>query len=191
MKEKDLLAGFLVGNELHDVVTLQQFSQYFPSQYRTHPEVKDLYRAYLSARHQARTKVRRNIEVEVRRNPFHLDPQASGSCVVDVDDSLDEDVLGTDDMEIEGVDKHLTLDQAIQELVRAEKIYKQEIKQLEEECNEFAQEFQDMDREMEAVQLPEQSASNTGEEALLKNLQHLIAICDSIAVKPPQDSPES
>jgi hypothetical protein len=41
------------------------------------------------------------------------------------------------------VDKHLTLDQAIYELTVAEKIYKKEIEQLEQECSAIAQEFQE------------------------------------------------
>lgn len=79
MKEKDLLSSFLLGNELHDSVTLQQFTHMFPPAFRTHPEVKDLYRAYLNSRHQVKTKIKRNIDIEVRRNPFHLAvDQASG-----------------------------------------------------------------------------------------------------------------
>lgn len=79
MKEKDLLTSFLLGNELHDSVTLQQFTKMFPPAFRTQPEVKDLYRVYLNSRHQVKTKIKRNIDIEVRRNPFHLAvDQASG-----------------------------------------------------------------------------------------------------------------
>jgi len=82
MKEKDLLSSFLLGNELHDSVTLQQFTHMFPPAFRTHPEVKDLYRAYLNSRHQVKTKIKRNIDIEVRRNPFHIIvDQASGQDV--------------------------------------------------------------------------------------------------------------
>jgi hypothetical protein len=105
MKEKDLLSSFLVGNELHDSVTLQQFMGFFPAAYRTHPEVKDLYRAYLNSRHHVRNKVRRNIDIEVRRNPFHLDqlpaaePETGGSLTA----TSGEDALlrDEDDMDIE------------------------------------------------------------------------------------------
>lgn len=78
MKEKDLLTSFLLGNELHDSVTLQQFTKMFPPAFRTHPEVKDLYRAYLNSRHQVKTKIKRNIDIEVRRNPFHLAVNQAG-----------------------------------------------------------------------------------------------------------------
>lgn len=71
MKEKDLLSSFLVGNELHDSITFTKFTSYFPPAYRSSPEVKDLYRAFMNSRHQIRTRVRRNIEIEARRNPFH------------------------------------------------------------------------------------------------------------------------
>ncbi|KAG0309291.1 hypothetical protein BGZ98_003893 [Dissophora globulifera] len=143
MREKDLLTKFLVGNELHDSVTLQQFTQSFPTSYQSSPEIKDLYRVYLNARHQVRGKVRRNIEIEVRRNPFHLDQyheQQFGH--VDGNDDQEYSIATSDDMDIEDVDKHLTLDQAIQELTQAENIFLQEIGQLEVECNEFTQEFQ-------------------------------------------------
>lgn len=96
MKEKDLLSRFLVGNELHDSVTLQQFKAFFPSAYQSHPDVKHLYRAYLNARHQTRSKVRRNIDVEVRRNPFNLDIQES-----DEGSSRTSDDYDGNDMDIE------------------------------------------------------------------------------------------
>lgn len=41
------------------------------------------------------------------------------------------------------MDKHLTLDKAIQELAVAEKIYKKEVEKLERECSAIAQEFQE------------------------------------------------
>lgn len=41
------------------------------------------------------------------------------------------------------MDKHLTLDQAIHELSVAEKIFKKEIEELEQECSAIAQEFQE------------------------------------------------
>lgn len=41
------------------------------------------------------------------------------------------------------MDKHLTLDKAIQELAVAEKIYKKEVEKLERECTAIAQEFQE------------------------------------------------
>jgi hypothetical protein len=75
MKEKDLLSSFLVGNELHDSITFSKFTSYFPHTYRSSPEVKDLYRAFMNSRHQVRTRVRRNIEIEARRNPFHTSPE--------------------------------------------------------------------------------------------------------------------
>ena len=104
MREKDLLTKFLVGNELHDSVTFQQFTQLFPVSYQSHPEIKDLYRAYLNARDQVRSKVRRNIEIEVRRNPFYLDQQTGweprGAETGEVHE-LDDDVTITDDMDIE------------------------------------------------------------------------------------------
>lgn len=174
MKEKDLIAKFLVGNELYDSVTLQQFKTLFPASAQSHPEVKHLYRAYLNARHQVRTKVRRNIDIEVKRNPFNLNiPQESGVGIrgsIETSESHDVDstMLSTDDMDIEvgstpsytsnavyqarhssrspcsqDTDKYLTLDQAIQELAQAERIYKSEIEMLEKECNEFAQEFEE------------------------------------------------
>ncbi|ORZ27525.1 hypothetical protein BCR41DRAFT_346933 [Lobosporangium transversale] len=194
MKEKDLLTNFLVGNELHDVVTLNQFIQFFPSQYRSHPEVKDLYRTYLNARHQTRTKVRKNIDIEVRRNPLLLDSNSGH----DVDTSktlrlhdngdIDRGISTDDDVDIEDVDKHLTLDQAIQELIQAEKIYKREITQLEQECNDFAEEFQKLDREMEGVQVPGHHLNSLREESLMKDIQKLIQLCDSITDKIPTDS---
>jgi len=102
MKEKDLLSSFLVGNELHDSVTFQQFANFFPSAYKNHPDIKSLYRAYLDSRHHVRNKVRRNIDLEVRRNPFHLDqlptqPETESSAVGE-ESSLS---LNEDDMDIE------------------------------------------------------------------------------------------
>ncbi|KAG0367250.1 hypothetical protein BGZ54_004177 [Gamsiella multidivaricata] len=177
MKEKDLLSKFLVGNELHDSVTLQQFKTFFPSSYRSHPEVNDLYRAYLNARHQARSKVRRNIDIEVRRNPYNLDQQArsdteaNASSTAAQSSDIDLGATDTDAMDIEDVDKHLTLDQAIQELLQAESIFKREIGRLEKECDEFVQEFQDLDREMDAVKAPENPAISLSEQSLMEDLQ--------------------
>ncbi|KAF9360233.1 hypothetical protein BGX34_007886 [Mortierella sp. NVP85] len=178
MKEKDLLSNFLVGNELHDSVTLQQFKAFFPTAYQSHPDVKHLYRAYLNARHQTRTKVRRNIDVEVRRNPFNLDipePDDDGSGSSRTSDDYDGN-----DMDIEDTDKHLTLDQAIQELGQAERIYKNEIETLERQCNEFTQELEDLDREMGTIKTPEEFRSGLSEDSLMRDLQNLIQLCDSI-----------
>ncbi|KAG0002305.1 hypothetical protein BGZ79_003217 [Entomortierella chlamydospora] len=184
MKEKDLLSTFLVGNELHDVVTFNQFTQFFPHTYRSHPEVKDLYRVYQNARHQARTKVKRNIDIEVRRNPFHLDQQGSRH-IAEEEASTDDDQIESrrDDaleIDIEDVDKHLTLDQAIQELLQAENIYKREIDKLEKECQEFAQEFQSLDRDMDSIQVTEGSQNVVDAESLITELQDLIKLCSSI-----------
>ncbi|KAF9184997.1 hypothetical protein BGZ51_002992 [Haplosporangium sp. Z 767] len=191
MKEKDLLSSFLVGNELHDSVTFSQFSQFFPYAYRSHPEVKDLYRAYLNARHQVRSKVKRNIEIEVKRNPFHLeyhsgtrtsdDTQVGGRIDNMVqDDDLEDDLLMSEDMDIEDTDKHLTLDQAIRELALAEKIYKKEIEIMEKECSDFAQEFQDLDRELNSLDVPIEPVEGVDEQALVKDLQDLLKQCNSI-----------
>ncbi|KAF9438611.1 hypothetical protein BGZ76_006510 [Entomortierella beljakovae] len=187
MKEKDLLTSFLVGNELHDVVTFQQFTQFFPSTHRSNPEVKDLYHAYQNSRHQARTKVKRNIDIEVKRNPFYPDqfndPSTSASTSEVRDDSRMDHVVhhvDTLDMDIEDVDKHLTLDQAIQELIHAENIYKQEVENLEKDCQEFAQEFQNLDRDMDSIQVRNDSENEVDKDYLVKELQDLIVICDSI-----------
>ncbi|KAG0280020.1 hypothetical protein BGZ95_011529 [Linnemannia exigua] len=157
MKEKDLLASFLVGNELHDSVTFTKFTSYFPSAHRSNPELKDLYRAYTNTRHQVRTRVRRNIEVEARRNPFHTaleqqeqqrsqhdhqQQQDSEAMTLEGFDELEPEGIDTH-MDIEDVDKHLTLDQAIQELALAEKTFKKVIEQMERDCNTIAQEFQE------------------------------------------------
>ncbi|KAI8603781.1 hypothetical protein EDD21DRAFT_368136 [Dissophora ornata] len=190
MKEKDLLTKFLVGNELHDSVTSQQFAQLFPASYQSHPEIKDLYRAYLNARHQVRSKVRRNIDIEVRRNPFHLDQQTGWELrggVTEEVHGLDDDATVTDDMDIEDVDKHLTLDQAIQELLQAENIIKREIGQLEKECDDFAQEFQELDREMSSMEVPNGAAGVANEKSLMGDLQSLIALCDSITGSAPME----
>ncbi|KAG0243912.1 hypothetical protein B0O80DRAFT_493208 [Mortierella sp. GBAus27b] len=193
MKEKDLLARFLVGNELHDSVTLQQFKSSFPASYQSHPEVKHLYRAYLNARHQVRTKVRRNIDIEVKRNPFNLDIQHGSD--VDIQGSsraehdMDSTMSTSDDMDIEDTDKHLTLDQAIQELAQAERIYRSEIENLEAQCNEFTRELEDLDREMDTVRIPKGSWSGIDDEQqVMKELQNLIQLCDSVL---DSTSPES
>ncbi|KAF8942162.1 hypothetical protein BGZ52_012800, partial [Haplosporangium bisporale] len=78
------------------------------------------------------------------------------------------------------VDKHLSLDQAIQELSAAEKIYKEEIQRLEDECASFAQDFQDLDKQMESTHVPQSSADGFSDEALMVDLQELIRLCDSI-----------
>ncbi|KAF9315184.1 hypothetical protein BG003_003421 [Podila horticola] len=176
MKEKDLLTSFLLGNELHDSVTLQQFTKMFPPAFRTHPEVKDLYRAYLNSRHQVKTKIKRNIDIEVRRNPFHLAVNQAGGQGASSIRKREDDL---EDMDIVDVDKHLTLDQAIQELSAAEKIYKEEIQRLEDDCASFAQEFQDLDKQMESTHVP-QSSYEFSDEALMTDLQELIRLCDSI-----------
>ncbi|KFH70710.1 hypothetical protein MVEG_03558 [Podila verticillata NRRL 6337] len=178
MKEKDLLSSFLLGNELHDSVTLQQFTHMFPPAFRTHPEVKDLYRAYLNSRHQVKTKIKRNIDIEVRRNPFHLAVDQTGGR--DASSSSKKRGDDLDNMNIEDVDKHLSLDQAIQELSAAEKIYKEEIQRLEDECASFAQDFQDLDKQMESTHVPQSSADGFSDEALMVDLQELIRLCDSI-----------
>ncbi|KAG0316979.1 hypothetical protein BGZ99_006563 [Dissophora globulifera] len=189
MREKDLLTKFLVGNELHDSVTLQQFTQSFPTSYQSSPEIKDLYRVYLNARHQVRGKVRRNIEIEVRRNPFHLDQYHEQQFDhVDGNDDQEYSVATSDDMDIEDIDKHLTLDQAIQELTQAENIFLEEIRQLEAECNEFTQEFQNLDRGMDNIRVPREPAHGVNEEALMKDLQNLITLCDTITESVPSDS---
>ncbi|KAG0200823.1 hypothetical protein BGX28_006209 [Mortierella sp. GBA30] len=183
MKEKDLLSSFLVGNELHDSISFTQFARFFPNAYKSHPETKDLYRAYLNARHQVRKKVQRNIDIEVRRNPFQFETQTGAGTAGGVSEEPQNDIIGADDMDIEDVDKHLTLDQAIQELTLAEKIYKKEIERLEQECSDFAQEFQNLDREMGSIQVPDRPVEGVDEEALMKDLEvsdDLIMRCDSI-----------
>ncbi|KAF9941311.1 hypothetical protein BGZ67_005362 [Mortierella alpina] len=179
MKEKDLLSSFLVGNELHDSISFTQFVKLFPHAYKTHPETKDLYRAYLNARHQIRKKVQRNIDIEARRNPFQFDAQTgaeapvSGIAVLGNAHTSErgDDLTVTEDMDIEDVDKHLTLDQAIQELTLAEKIYKKEVERLEKECNDFAEEFQSLDKEMSAIVVPNGPVTGIDEAALMKDLQ--------------------
>ncbi|KAF9286954.1 hypothetical protein BGZ68_002384 [Mortierella alpina] len=188
MKEKDLLSSFLVGNELHDSISFTQFVKLFPHAYKTHPEAKDLYRAYLNARHQIRKKVQRNIDIEARRNPFQLDAQAGVEAPVRDIAVLEnahttergDGLTATEDMDIEDVDKHLTLDQAIQELALAEKIYKKEVERLEMECNDFAEEFQNLDKELSSFAVPNGHVDGIDEEALMKDLQDLIERCDSI-----------
>ncbi|KAF9908695.1 hypothetical protein EC991_009623 [Linnemannia zychae] len=190
MKEKDLLASFLVGNELHDSVTFTKFTSYFPSAYRSNPELKDLYRAYTNTRHQVRTKVRRNIEIEARRNPFHTTPeqqqlalqqQQQQDSVMTLEGFDELEPEGDDTyMEIEDVDKHLTLDQAIQELALAEKTYKKVIDQMERDCNAIAQEFQDLDQEVDAVNVPGRRLQGVNEADLAADLQNLIAMCNSL-----------
>ncbi|KAF9335780.1 hypothetical protein BG006_010670 [Podila minutissima] len=177
MKEKDLLTSFLLGNELHDSVTLQQFTKMFPPAFRTQPEVKDLYRVYLNSRHQIKTTIKRNIDIEVRRNPFHLAVDQASRQGASFSSRKREDDL--EDIDIEDVDKHLTLDQAIQELSVAEKIYKEEIQKLENDCASFAQEFQDLDKQMESTHVP-QSLDEFSDEALMTDLQELIRLCGSI-----------
>ncbi|CAO3564830.1 unnamed protein product [Mortierella alpina] len=188
MKEKDLLSSFLVGNELHDSISFTQFVKLFPHTYKTHPEAKDLYRAYLNARHQIRKKVQRNIDIEVRRNPFQLDAQTGVEAIISNIAVLEntrasergDELTVTEDMDIEDIDKHLTLDQAIQELGLAEKIYKKEVERLEKECNDFAEEFQSLDKKMSAIVVPNAPVPGIDEEALMKDLQDLIERCDSI-----------
>ncbi|KAF9130044.1 hypothetical protein BGW39_003532 [Mortierella sp. 14UC] len=190
MKEKDLLASFLVGNELHDSVTFTKFTSYFPSAYRSSPELKDLYRAYTNTRHQVRTRVRRNIEIEARRNPFHTTPeqqqlaqlqqqQQDSAMTLEGFDELEPEDDDTY-MDIEDVDKHLTLDQAIHELTLAEKTYKKVIEQMERDCHAIAQEFQDLDQEMDAVNVPSRRLQGVNEADLAADLQNLIAMCDSL-----------
>ncbi|KAG0378352.1 hypothetical protein BGX24_004084 [Mortierella sp. AD032] len=194
MKEKDLLASFLVGNELHDSVTFTKFTSYFPSAHRSNPELKDLYRAYTNTRHQVRTKVRRNIEVEARRNPFHTTPeqqqleqqrqhheqqQDSAMMALEGFDELEPEDIDTY-MDIEDVDKHLTLDQAIQELALAEKTYKKVMEQMERDCNTIAQEFQDLDQEVDSVIVPSKRLLGVNEVDLANDLQTLIEMCDSL-----------
>ncbi|KAF8970773.1 hypothetical protein BGZ46_010386 [Entomortierella lignicola] len=186
MKEKDLLSTFLVGNELHDVVTFNQFTQFFPQTYRSHPEVKDLYRVYQNARHQARTKVKRNIEIEVRRNPFHLEQQQARRNTEEEEGSINGHQIGYD-LDIEDIDKHLTLDQAIQELIQAENIYKREIDILEKDCNDFAQEFQNLDRDMDSIQVKGESENVVDRESLARELQDLIKLCNSIMDPTPTE----
>ncbi|KAG0289134.1 hypothetical protein BGZ96_007227 [Linnemannia gamsii] len=190
MKEKDLLSSFLVGNELHDSITFTKFTSYFPPAYRTSPEVKDLYRAFMNSRHQVRTRVRRNIEIEARRNPFHTSSeqelqqqerekeQDRVMALEGFDELVPEDMDIC--MEIEDVDKHLTLDQAIHELSVAEKIFKKEIEELELECNAIAQEFQDLDQEVDFVRVPGVPFEGINEAALANDLQSLIAMCNSL-----------
>ncbi|KAF9100078.1 hypothetical protein BGX27_000487 [Mortierella sp. AM989] len=192
MKEKDLLTTFLVGNELHDVVTFNQFAQFFPQAYRSHPEVKDLYRVYQNARHQTKERVKKNIDIEVRRNPFYLGQQetslGTGEDASMGDDQMDIQSNDTSEMDIEDVDKNLTLDQAIQELVHAESIYKREIEKLEMECQEFAQEFQKyasmylirLDQDMDSVRVTEGVENEVDKESLIMDLQNLIKLCNSI-----------
>ncbi|KAF9966453.1 hypothetical protein BGZ70_002293 [Mortierella alpina] len=72
---------------------------------------------------------------------------------------------------MDDTDKHLTLDQAIQELALAEKIYKKEVERLEKECNDFAEEFQSLDKEMSAIVVPNAPMPGIDEEALMKDLQ--------------------
>ncbi|KAG0056488.1 hypothetical protein BGZ83_004746 [Gryganskiella cystojenkinii] len=161
---------------------------FFPSAHRSHPEVKDLYRAYLNSRHHVRSKVRRNIEIEVRRNPFHLDqlptqPAETGASSLASSAAAGEDVYlrdDDDDMDIEDVDKSLTLDQAIQELALAERIFKKEIRTLETDCNNFAKEFQNLDSDMEALKLPGKSTTGVDELELMKELQELLELSTSI-----------
>ncbi|KAF9340978.1 hypothetical protein BGZ91_011510 [Linnemannia elongata] len=198
MKEKELLASFLVGSELHDSVSFTKFTSYFPANLRTHPEVKDLYRAYMTSRHNVRNKVKRNIEIEARRNPFYISPQQvqeqerererDGRKEEERDDELMAlegfEELEPEDMdyymELDDVDKYLTLDKAIQELAVAEKIYKKEVEKLERECTAIAQEFQDLDLEVNSVKVPNQPFEGVNEAALASDLQSLIAMCDAL-----------
>ncbi|KAF8944362.1 hypothetical protein BGZ47_004331 [Haplosporangium gracile] len=193
MKEKELLTSFLVGNELHDSVTFTKFTSYFPVAYKTHPEVKDLYRAYMNSRHQVRTKVKRNIEIEARRNPYYSSPQQAQEQGRETEGKQEKDsemvLEGFDElvpedmdfyMELDDVDKHLTLDQAIQELAVAESIYKKEIEKLERESNAIAQEFQDLDLDVDSIKVPNLPFEGVNEAALASDLQSLIAMCDAI-----------
>lgn len=119
MKEKELLASFLVGSELHDSVSFTKFTSYFPANLRTHPEVKDLYRAYMTSRHNVRNKVKRNIEIEARRNPFYISPQQvqeqerererDGRKEEERDDELMA-LEGFDELEPEDMDYYMELD---------------------------------------------------------------------------------
>ncbi|KAF9428278.1 hypothetical protein BGZ94_002909 [Podila epigama] len=140
----------------------------FPKQYRSHPDIKDLYRAYLNSRHQVKSKIKRNIDVEVRRNPFHLVAEQEGQQ--SIPSSSAQPTIEEDDMDIEDVDKHLTLDQAIQELTTAEKIYKEEVTRLKD----------NLDHQMESIRLPSSASIDVDEEALMLNLKDLIGLCDSI-----------
>ncbi|KAG0240664.1 hypothetical protein BGW41_006747 [Actinomortierella wolfii] len=220
MREEDLLASFLIDNEFQDTISFAHFVRLFPSKYRTHPDLKDLYRLYLSSRSSVRAIVRENIaeyaaqqqqgeaerEEEKRRahaqrknrrpvtrltaGSSHRSTSASASTATET-----ATVAGSrgdsgtyhgsdesdDDMGLEGTDKHLTLPQAIDELLIARGVLEAEIERLESECQQYAEDIQSTEKKLDDVNIPSVPFKNYQENELFENLEQLIQLCDAIA----------
>ncbi|KAF9967144.1 hypothetical protein BGZ73_000686 [Actinomortierella ambigua] len=230
MREEDLLTSFLIDNEFRDTVSFAQFIRLFPSKYHSHPDLKDLYRAYLASRTRLRDLVRDNIAQHGRRQQEEAEQEAQlqqqqleqrhrrrsarlraqesinaadtqhgsvtpGSSIIAttagitpagaVDDtSMAMSRDGGDDsdydIEIEGMETHLTLPHAIEELLLAQDTFESEIARMERECQQFAEDIQSVDKKLEAVNVPSVPFKIHQEDELLDQLEELIRLCNAI-----------
>ncbi|KAF9163952.1 hypothetical protein DFQ26_001953 [Actinomortierella ambigua] len=218
MREEDLLTSFLIDNEFRDTVSFAQFVRLFPSKYHAHPDLKDLYRAYLGSRSRLRALVRDNItqhaayqreEVEAgQRVALQQQQQAQrrrsarirahgrleevdehhgavvpasssaadtidGSAAMELSSGSHDDAgdNSDDDMDIEGVETHLSLSQAIEELLLAQGAFESEIGRMERECRQHAEDIQSADQKLGNVKVPSEPFLDLQESDLLENLE--------------------
>ncbi|CAJ0745715.1 22767_t:CDS:2 [Entrophospora sp. SA101] len=120
--EESILTSFLLNSELQDNITFKQFTNLFPTSYRTNPNIIKLFREIQSNRHNIRETVKNNIIEECKKHE-KLDLQKFKKKILNLDDNV-----------FDGVDeKCLTIDQAIEKLTMANKNMIEETKNMKKE----------------------------------------------------------
>ncbi|KAL1923325.1 uncharacterized protein VTP21DRAFT_8305 [Calcarisporiella thermophila] len=168
--EETLLLSFLLGNELHDNITLQSFVSMFPIAFRNTPQIKELYREFQDQRNRIRETVRKNIRVEVELG------------AKEEEDEEEKDMFENEDdrpMEKEGSSRR-NLAQALKALEDAEMKMDQEIREMERKCEEvYLPALQELDAQLRAIPC-EPDATDPILSQVSHSLQDLERFCDDV-----------
>ncbi|BFZ59254.1 hypothetical protein YB2330_000260 [Saitoella coloradoensis] len=142
--EATILSSFLLSkSSLQDVVTLQQFTQFFPQTKRNSPLIKHIYNNIRQRRTHTTDQIRKNIQVEAKVGTKRLlaaRRKAEKSRGKDVD--RDEVMVG-DELYAAG-QKQVDLREIVARMEVAEDLLKTELEELHEETDRILEEMKDI-----------------------------------------------
>ncbi|KAF8471969.1 Cnl2/NKP2 family protein-domain-containing protein, partial [Kalaharituber pfeilii] len=145
--ELSILTSFLLSRApLTDIITLKSFTDLFPREKRSNPQVKLLYRKLQLIRAQTCDRVRRNVELEVvqgkRQRKRAFEAGRSKSLAATMDELSGDTMMGVELFGTSNYEPVLPLKELLLQMEDAAEELAAEERRLEADCNRLLEEMQ-------------------------------------------------
>lgn len=189
--EESILINFLLlPSPLPTVISLEKFSELFPSKLRSHPQIRTLYRELQHLRAQDVDLVRQNIDDEIRRGERQKEDLRNAIVKTGVSGLTRDDRMETNlDIQLfgqpsnSGAEDMHSLDTLLPDMERACEAMEGEIEATNAECGEILKQLSATVNELSDLRYGKLGKPKDFAEEVVTGLRKLEDSCDRVVSK--------